>query len=348
MQMDDYNTLSRGQIAELAGLVTDGMAKLDDASVKAPVVEYCAVGAFARRSGSAWLKVKIAFSDFDVSLYALKDPRSEIALADRLVLLANNIVERVAEITSKRRGHSAAIQNARTMMEKALRRHDAGITVEEFGLACESIVIPIRNSPLRLEATFRLLDNYLSNKLQHCAGRTGRDIVSWVNASVPNQRKRLKRLIRLEKCGAIIEIDVLAERAIRDAGRTVGDVAAELLSQPVSDYAGNYPGVILSGQRYIDELRVGVREGCIVASVALPGIGVLHSGELVLDSCVPLSIANILVGKSPSLVLDHPLLRAGVRIRRIDTSHPSHTFIYLKAKRRGVSDAEIIAASIAA
>lgn len=62
----------------------------------------------------------------------------------------------------------------------------------------------------------------------------------------------------------------------------------------------------------------------------------------------PPTIANVLVGKSPLLVLDHSLLRKRVRIRRIDTSSPSHTFIYLRAKRRDVSDAEIEGTSIAA
>jgi hypothetical protein len=340
--------LSAGQLAELAGLVTDGIAILGDANVRAPAVADYVVGAFARRTGSAWLQVKIDFSDFDVCLYAFKDPLLEIAIADRLVVLADNIVKRVAEIAANRKRRSAAIQKAREITEKALRRHDAGITVEGFGPAGESIMTSMRNWPLRLEATFRLLGDDLSSRLQCCDGRTGRDFASWVNVSAPNQRKRLKQLARLEKCGAIIEIDVLAERAIRDAGRTVGEVASELLAQPLSENVNRHPDVSLSGQRSVDQLRVAVRDGCIVAFVTLPGIGILHSGELVLDSCVPPSIANILVGKSPSLVLDHPLLRAGVKIRRIDTSHPSQTFIYLKVKRRGVSDAEIKETSIAA
>lgn len=346
--MDNIDTLTSEQVAQLARRVAEGIVTLDDPFVKAPAVDDYVLGDFAYHGSYAWLRVRVGFTDFDVKLYAVTDLRLQVPAAALVAVLADSILARIAEIASTRVSRSAKIGKARAILDKALARHDVGVDLEGFEPTGESIMETMKGHDLRLEATFRLLSHTLCTRLECHEGWTGRDFAQWVAASVPHQRRRRAQLARLKKFGAALEVDALAEQAILEAGRTVGDVASELLHRATSLNDDGSPSIIISGEWPKDALYIYVRDGCMVASVTLPGVGVLNSRGLTLDSRLPATITSVLAGRSPSTVLDHPLLRKGVKIQRIDISQPNQTIIRLKATRRALTASEIEGRSMAA
>ncbi len=333
------NTLSNEQIAELAQVVAEGVAGLGISELRAPAMEQYRLEPIEIGGRVAHLSIDVDFGEFVLKLLSTKGEVAEFNV-QQLALL---ILWRIREVAVTRVARAANIAKARSMLQRSLERQGAGISLVDLQPEAEFISSSLRGKPFQLVAGLNLLDDALNITLQSFEARNGREFVKIVTCAAPAQRRRLRQIERLRARGAVLEIEALAERAILAAGRTVGEVAAQLL-----DAVGERQAVVLAGTRRLDPVTVCIRDGCIVSSVALRGVGHLWSTRLTIDSDLPETVAMALIGKPASAIVDHASLRGPTRIHKVDITSPGQTFVFLKRQCRLVMADEINGSAMAA
>lgn len=331
-------TLSTELLGRLAARVAVGIEALGDPLVRVPSLEDYDATRRVCESRDQDLAVDVDMGPFVLPLFGwLSNDGGERDDVDRL---ADDIVARVREASRGRVRHATVLGKARTMLEAKVARDGAGMRVLDLRPSRRSAHDTLVGCHLQMQADIELLDDALRPGRRRLVAWKVRDQVAEVNLLLRGQRIRQRTHARLARGGAILEVNRIAEDAIRSAGLGVGEVIAAMLEVGEGEQRG---GVVPSRslQTREGEMIVYIRNGLVEAGCTLPNFGALQGGRLVIDRDLPHTVAASLIGRPATDLIDHPVLRGTARVTGVDQSNPGQTFLALKIRKRPLTAAEL-------
>lgn len=263
----------------------------------------------------------------------------------QLPALADLFIQRVREVHRARRWHMDRFARAGRMMDTAIERSAAGMTLLSLKTAPQRVDANLTGCYVKLDATVAMLDDALQPYTQRITEWTPRELASATRSYTAQQRRRQRALTRLKANGAGIEIDALAERVIAAAGASLSECATALLTS-CNPQTGLGQQLVLS-ERAGGQTSVFLRAGRIMAGVVLTNVGVVSGRTFMVDRAFPEAVTDALAGRSAATIADHPLLH-DIKIASAQNHYGAQTLVCLKVAKRFVKLAELEARLLAA
>lgn len=248
---------------------------------------------------------------------------------------ANHLCQRWQEALARREGLAQVVDKARARIEAALGRNGGTARLLTVGLGTHDICYGINMRQVAIVAEIERLDARLEPEIVRLDCEIAKDIIDVVVAERSSQKQRAARRARLAAKGGRFEIDAVAMAAIEACGRTVEDVASELLN--------GMPSVALSVQdgSSPSKLIASVMEGRIVVVGHIGGDDRsfhLIDRLIVARPAFAASELTPLAGRPVHSLFDHPATRAAGRIGAIDneSERGNQTIFRLGTTRKSV------------
>lgn len=228
---------------------------------------------------------------------------------------ATNLCQRWQEALARREALAEAVDRARVRIEAALGWNGGTSRLLTIGLGTQDIGYGINMRQVAIVAEIERLDYHLEPEVVRLDYEIAKDIVEDVVAERSTQKERASRRARLVAGGGRFEIEAVAKAAIEAAGRTVEDVACELLKGETS--------VVLSRpcETSSEKMVASVCEGRIVV------VGRLRADDrtfhildrfIVAEPAFPASEVTSMAGRPFQALHDHPVMRAAGRIGAVE------------------------------
>lgn len=329
--------LTASQMRVLAELLDKGIAVFGGTVTPAPAAGLIRRVSVDDQFREAGIVVDIQLGPTVLCLFAPDWLTSKMS-GSRLPDLAKLFVQRVREVHRARQRHMDQIARARRMIDAAIERSSAGMTLVSLKTTPQRVDANLIGSDLRLEATVSMLNDALAPYSQRIAAWTPRELAKSVTSYGCGQRKHLRALTRLKASRAVLEIDALAERAIALAGANLADCATALLTN-CDPQQGLGQALILSENADVRS-SLYVRSGCIMASVWLSEVGLVAGRTFILNSYFPDAVTDALAGRAATTIIDRPLLR-NIRILSAQRHEGTQTLVQLRMTKRFINAVEL-------
>ena len=320
--------------------VAVGIAAMHDPSIRAPARNQYWNGHVVLDDGeNGSLLVDVGVYGMTLRIHA-DETHFETAPLDGGAGLAALIVARVAEYADNRQAHATELADLRKGIEGRLARERSGMTLVKV----MSVAVPaeesIAGNSILMIAEIKVLDATLRRHSRWIEAWDEREAVAEIDEIAPAQRRRSEAHERLDAIGAAIEIDAVAERSIAAAGRTVAEVARELVLFHARDEC-DFPYQIQASGGAVGTMLT-MQDGCIIAQLEVPGKVITRGGRLQLYQAIPETVAIAAVGRPATDVVDLPALRGIATITKAKVVEETHrSYFDMSIPRRPIPKADM-------
>lgn len=333
---DVSSELRASEIHDLQMRLRQRIAACEAMAASAPVVQLVRSVAGDDQFSETGVAIEVGIGAVVLCLFAPDRLRSKMD-GPSLPTLPELIFQRVHEIHRARQRHTDRFAQARRMIDAAIERSAAGITLVSLKTAPQRVDVNLAGRRLQLEANVSMLNDALKPYTQRIVDWTPRELMSSISCHALEQRKRRRALARMTASAAVFEIDIFAERAIALAGADLA-ACATILSGGCDPREGVGQEITLS-ENGGSQTSIYLRSGRIMASVRLVDVGLVAGHTFIINRPFPETVTDALAGQPATTIVDHPVLQ-NIRITSAQRDG-MQTFVRLKMPKRFIRAAEL-------
>ncbi|PXA96018.1 hypothetical protein DMC47_18450 [Nostoc sp. 3335mG] len=337
LDMTDVSSeLTGSEIHDLQMRLRQRIAACEAMAASAPVVQLVRRVAAGDQFGETGVAVDVGIGAGVLCLFVPDRLTSKMG-GPSLSDLAELIFQRVHEVHRARQRHTDRFVQARRMIDAAIERSAAGMTLVSLKTAPQRVDANLTGRHLQLEANVSMLNDALRPYTQRIVDWTPRGLVSGISCHASEQRKRRRALAKMAGSAAVLKIDILAERAISLAGANLAACATSLL-EGCDLLEGGGQEIILN-ENGESRTSIYLRSGRIMASVRLVDVGLIAGHTFIVNRPFPETVTDALAGQTATTIVDHPVLQ-NIRITSAQRDG-MQTFVRLKMPKRFIRPAEL-------